>query len=137
MHESKGQRFGILKLPPGPPKRACFRTLTFHTLHSTVYVALPVPKQLPYSGYATAHDLFQSILSDSLDHFATTEWTLWVHCMLSNPYFRERKGVVMSLHKLCHQSCSPRFGAQSECFYLSQEFHTFHLLVRSAFQGCV
>ena len=29
-----------------------FCMLTFHTLHSTVYVALSVPKQLPYSGYA-------------------------------------------------------------------------------------
>ena len=30
-----------------------FRTLTFRTLHSTIYAALPVPEQLPYSGYAT------------------------------------------------------------------------------------
>ena len=41
-------------MPPDPPKIACFRTLTFRTLRSTVYVALPVPKQLSYSGYATA-----------------------------------------------------------------------------------
>ena len=41
-------------MPPDPPKIACFHTLTFCTLRSTVYVALPVPKQLPYSGYATA-----------------------------------------------------------------------------------
>ena len=40
-------------MPPDPPKRVCFCTLTFHTLRSTVYVALPVPEQLPYSGYAT------------------------------------------------------------------------------------
>ena len=40
-------------MPPDPPKSVCFRTLTFRTLHSTVYVALPVPKQPPYSGYAT------------------------------------------------------------------------------------
>ena len=40
-------------MPPDPPKRACFRTLTFRTFRSTVYVALPVPEQLPYSGYAT------------------------------------------------------------------------------------
>ena len=32
-------------------KLACFRMLTFRR---TVYVALPVPEQLPYSGYATA-----------------------------------------------------------------------------------
>ena len=38
-------------MPPDPPKRVCFRMLTFHTLRSTVYVALPVPKELPYSGY--------------------------------------------------------------------------------------
>ena len=38
---------------PDPSKRACFQMLTFHTLHSTVYVALPVPEQLPYSGYTT------------------------------------------------------------------------------------
>ena len=38
---------------PDPPKRVCFHTLTFHTLRSTIYVALPVPEQLPYSGYAT------------------------------------------------------------------------------------
>ena len=37
-----------------PPKRACFRTLTLHTLCSTVYIALPVLEQLPYSGYALA-----------------------------------------------------------------------------------
>ena len=30
---------------------------TFRTLHSTIYVALPVPEQLPYSGYATGFDL--------------------------------------------------------------------------------
>ena len=41
-------------MPPDPPKIVCFHTLTFHTLRSTVYVALPVPEQLPYSGYATA-----------------------------------------------------------------------------------
>ena len=40
-------------MPPDPPKRACFHTLTFCTLRSTVYVALPVPEQLPYSGYTT------------------------------------------------------------------------------------
>ena len=28
-------------MPPDPPKRAYFRTLTFRTLRSTVYVALP------------------------------------------------------------------------------------------------
>ena len=39
--------------PHPPPKRACFRTLTFCTLRSTVYAPLPVPEQLPYSGYAT------------------------------------------------------------------------------------
>ena len=38
---------------PQTPLKACFRTLTFRTLRSTVYVALPVPEQLPYSGYAT------------------------------------------------------------------------------------
>ena len=39
---------------PDPPKRACFaRYSTFHILHSTVYVALPLPEQLLYSGYAT------------------------------------------------------------------------------------
>ena len=38
---------------PDPPKRACFHTLTPRTLRSTVYVALPVPEQLPYSGYTT------------------------------------------------------------------------------------
>ena len=37
-------------MPPDPPKRVCFRMLTFR---STVYVALPVPEQLPYSCYAT------------------------------------------------------------------------------------
>ena len=41
-------------MPPDPLKRACFRMLTFCTLCSTVYVALPVPKQLPYSGYTPA-----------------------------------------------------------------------------------
>ena len=35
-------------MPPDPPKRACF-----HTLRSTIYVALPVPEQLLYPGYAT------------------------------------------------------------------------------------
>ena len=40
-------------MPPEPSKRVCFRTLTFRTLCSTVYVALPAPEQLPYSGYAT------------------------------------------------------------------------------------
>ena len=40
-------------MPPHPPKRACFCTLTFYTLRSTIYVALPVPEQLPYSDYAT------------------------------------------------------------------------------------
>ena len=38
-------------MPSDPPKRVCFRMLTFRTLHSTLYVALPVPEQLPYSGY--------------------------------------------------------------------------------------
>ena len=41
-------------MPPDPPNRACFRTLTFRTLHSTIYVALPAPEQVPYSGYAPA-----------------------------------------------------------------------------------
>ena len=40
-------------MPPEPPKKACFHMLTFRTLHSTVYVALPVPEQLLYSGYTT------------------------------------------------------------------------------------
>ena len=40
-------------MPPDSPKRVCFCMLTFHTLCSTVYVALPVPEQPPYSGYAT------------------------------------------------------------------------------------
>ena len=42
-------------MPPDPRNRACFRTLTFRTLHSTadVAVALSVPELLPYSGYAT------------------------------------------------------------------------------------
>jgi len=40
-------------MPLDPPKRACFHTLTFRTLHSTIYVALPVPEQPHYSGYAT------------------------------------------------------------------------------------
>ena len=38
---------------PPDPLNACFRTLTFRTLRSTVYVALPVPEQLPYTSYAT------------------------------------------------------------------------------------
>ena len=51
-------------MPPDPPKRACFHTLTFCTLSSTVYVALPVPEQLPYSGYALVHiSLMPSSLS--------------------------------------------------------------------------
>ena len=29
-------------MPPDSPKKVCFRTLTFHTLRSTMYVALPV-----------------------------------------------------------------------------------------------
>ena len=41
-------------MPPDPPKRVWFHTLPFCTLCSNVYVALPVPKQLPYSAYATA-----------------------------------------------------------------------------------
>ena len=40
-------------MPSDPPKRVCFCTLTFCTLRSIVYVALPVPEQLPYSNYAT------------------------------------------------------------------------------------
>ena len=32
-------------------KRACFCTLTFHTLRSTVYVALPVPEQLATTNF--------------------------------------------------------------------------------------
>ena len=47
---------------PRPPKKACFRTLTFRTLRSTVYVALPVPEQLLYSGYATAERCILYIL---------------------------------------------------------------------------
>ena len=47
------QKFSSGGMPPDPPKRAGFRTLTFRTLRSTIYVALPVPEQLPYFGYAT------------------------------------------------------------------------------------
>ena len=43
-------------MPPDPPKRARFGTLTFR---STVYVALPVPEHLPYSGYATGVNCVQ------------------------------------------------------------------------------
>ena len=42
-------------MPPDPPKRVCFHTLC------TVYVALPVPEQLPYSGYATASEGFSDL----------------------------------------------------------------------------
>ena len=35
-------------MPPTPPIKVCFRMLTFHTLRSTIYVALPVPEQPPY-----------------------------------------------------------------------------------------
>ena len=43
---SKFQNFpgGEGGMPLDLPKRACFRTLTFCTLRSTVYVALPVPE---------------------------------------------------------------------------------------------
>ena len=40
-------------MPPDPPERACFHMLTFCTLRSIIYVALPVPEQLLYPGYAT------------------------------------------------------------------------------------
>ena len=43
-------------MPPDPPKRVCL-----HTLCSTVYVALRVPEQLPYSGYATASEGFSDL----------------------------------------------------------------------------
>ena len=45
--------------------------LTFRTLRSTVYVALPVPEQLPYSGYATACSL-QSPKPEPLECSDTT-----------------------------------------------------------------
>ena len=55
--------------PQTPVKRACLRTLTFHTLRSTVYVALPVPEQLPYSGYTTgSHTVWRNNLCKS-EHF--------------------------------------------------------------------
>ena len=33
-------------MPPDSPNKAYFSTPTFRTLYSTIYVALPVPKQL-------------------------------------------------------------------------------------------
>ena len=51
--ESANSKIFLEGMPPDSPKRVHFRTLTFHTLRSTVFVALHVPDQLPYSGYAT------------------------------------------------------------------------------------
>ena len=49
----------------------------------------------------------------------------------------KRGKVWLCLYTCCYQSCSPRFGAQFECSYLSQKFQMFHLSARSTFEGCV
>ena len=51
--ESLNYKIFLWRMPTDSPKSVCFRTLTFRTLPRTVYVALPVPEQLPSSGYAT------------------------------------------------------------------------------------
>ena len=60
------------------------RTLTFRILRSTVYVALPVPEQLPYSGYATVQQSTLNILSYSFN--VSVMLVLWLGTYLMSKY---------------------------------------------------
>ena len=72
---------------PRPPKRACFRTL-----RHTVYVALPVPEQLPYSGYATGAKVSFTEYSTSEMH---SDWMPTAPCKVMNELYHSKKRDVV------------------------------------------